>query len=190
MVKNEPTFYLPQGAAMRIPGLQAKTLAVLFLFCTLLFLSGCAAIHGFKEDPRISIADIRIQDVKAMEGVFLVKLRVLNPNEVPLDLHGINCALEINKRHFASGISDSNQSVPAFGTVVVPVEVYASVLDMISSVSDLLHTAGKISSKDKPVPYSLKGTVQVGIHGFKKEVPFESSGELSLKGLTNFGKDA
>jgi LEA14-like dessication related protein len=173
---------------MRIPGLQAKTLGVLYLFCTLLFLSGCAAIYGFKEDPKISIADIRIQDVKAMEGVFLVKLRVLNPNDVPLDLHGINCDLEINKRHFASGIGDSNQSVPAFGTVVIPVEVYASVLDMIASVADLLHTAGK-PSRDKPVPYTLQGTVQVGIHGFKKEVPFKSSGELSFKGLTNPGKD-
>jgi LEA14-like dessication related protein len=165
-------------------GVRAKFPGFLFLFCTLLLLSGCAAMHGFKEDPKISIADIRIQDVKAMEGVFLIKLRILNPNDVPLDLHGINCELEINKRHFASGIGDSNQSVPAFGTAIVPVEVYASVLDMISSVADLIHSAGKKPSKDKPVPYSLQGTVRLGIHGFKKEVPFTSSGELSLKGLT------
>jgi len=169
---------------MCIPGLQAKTLGVLFLFCTLLLLNGCASMYGLKEDPKISIADIRIQDVKAMEGVFLIKLRVLNPNDVPLDLHGINCDLEINKRHFASGIGDSNQSVPAFGTAVIPVEVYASVLDMVASVADLLHSAGKKPSKDNPVPYTLQGTVRVGIHGFKKEVPFKSSGELSLKGLT------
>jgi LEA14-like dessication related protein len=168
---------------MRIPGLQMKIAGVLFFFCSLLLLGGCAKMYGFKEDPKISVADIRIQEVKAMEGIFLIKLRVLNPNEVPLDLHGINCDLEINKRHFASGIGDSNQIVPAFGTAVVPVEVYASVLDMIASVADLLHTAGKISSKDKPVPYTLHGTARIGIHGFKKEVPFKSSGELSLKGL-------
>ena len=169
---------------MRIPGLQSKALGILFLFCTLLLVNGCAAMYGLKEDPKISIADIRIQEVKAMEGVFLIKLRVLNPNDVPLDLHGINCDLEINQRHFASGIGDSNQSVPAFGTAVVPVEVYASVLDMIASVADLLHTAGKAPSKDKPVPYTLQGTARIGIHGFKKEVPFKSSGELSFKGLT------
>lgn len=169
---------------MRIPGLQSKALGVLSLFCALLLLNGCAAMHGLKEDPKISVADIRIQEVKAMEGIFLIKLRVLNPNDVPLDLHGINCNLEINQRHFANGIGDSNQSVPAFGTAVVPVEVYASVLDMVASVADLLHTAGKIPSKDQPLPYTLQGTVRVGIHGFKKEVPFKSSGELSLKGLT------
>lgn len=118
-----------------------------------------------------------------MEGVFLIKLRVLNPNDVPLDIHGVNCELELNQRHFASGIGDGNQSVPAFGTALVPVQVYASVLDVIASVADLLHTVSKIPSKDKPVPYTLKGTVRIGVHGFKKEVPFKSSGELSLKGL-------
>jgi len=169
---------------MRIPGQQCKPLGILFFFCALLLLPGCAKMYGLKEDPKISVADIRIQEVKAMEGIFLIKLRVLNPNEVPLELHGINCDLEINQRHFASGIGDSNQSVPAFGTAVVPVEVYASVLDMIASVADLLHTVGKTPSKDKPVPYTLQGTVRIGIHGFKKEVPFKSSGELSLKGLS------
>lgn len=168
---------------MLFPGLQSKSLGFLLLFCAVLLLNGCAAMHGFKEDPTISIADIRIQDIKAMEGVFLIKLRVLNPNEAPLDIHGINCDLEINKRHFASGIGTGNQSVPAFGTAIVPVEVYASVLDMITSVADMIHTVGKPPAKDEPVPYVLQGTVRVGVHGFKKEVPFKASGELSLKGL-------
>lgn len=169
---------------MRIPGLLAKPLEILSLFTVLFLLNGCAAMYGLKEDPKISLADIRIQDIKAMEGVFLIKLRVLNPNDVPIDLHGVNCDLEINNRHFANGIGDSKQSVPAFGTAVVPVEVYASVLDVITSFADLLHTAGKLPSKDKPVPYSLQGIVRVGIHGFKKEVPFKSSGEFSFNGLT------
>lgn len=171
---------------MFFSGLQSKTFGILSLFCILLFLNGCAGLFGLKEDPKISIADIRIQDVKAMEGIFLIKLRILNPNDVTLDLRGINCDLEINKRHFASGIGDSNQTVPPFGTVIVPVEVYASVLDMISSVADLMHSAGKMPSKDNPLPYTLQGKVRVGIHGFTKEIPFKSSGELSLKGLNKF----
>ncbi len=169
-----------------MPYSQQRLKAFMFplIACVLLFLSGCAALYGLKEDPKISVADIRIQDIRAMEGIFLIKLRVMNPNDVPLDLHGINCTLELNKRHFANGISDSSQTVPAFGSTVVPVEVYASVLDMVASVADLLHTAGKPSTKDKPVPYLLKGVVRIGVHGFKREVPFKSSGELSLKGLT------
>jgi len=168
---------------MRTDGLHAKLIGVVLLFCSLQLLGGCAKMYGFKEEPKISVADIRVQEVKAMEGVFLIKLRVLNPNDVALDIHGINCDLEINGRHFASGIGDSSQTVAAFGTTLVPVEVYASVLDMVASVADLLHAAGKLPSKDKPLPYTLKGTARIGIHGFKKDVPFNSSGELSLKGL-------
>ncbi|MCL2789500.1 MAG: LEA type 2 family protein [Desulfobulbus sp.] len=167
---------------MRIPALYAKPVEVLLIFCSLLLLNGCAKMYGFKEEPKISVADIRIQEVKAMEGVFVITLRVLNPNDIPLDIHGINCDLEINGRHFASGISSSNQTVAAFGTALLPVEVYASVLDMVASVADLLHTAGKLPANDKPVPYTLQGIVRVGIHGFQKDVPFNSSGELSLKG--------
>jgi len=164
-------------------GMQSKFFCVFTLFCVLLGLSGCAGIYGLKENPKISIADIRIQEVKALEGIFLIKLRILNPNDVDLDLHGIDCDLEINNRHFASGVGDSNQTVPAYGSTIVPVEVYASVLDLISSVAELMHSAGKIPSQDAPLPYTLQGTVRVGIHGFSKEIPFKSSGEISLKGL-------
>lgn len=168
---------------MQFSELHAKPLGILMLFCTLLLLGGCAAVYGLKEDPKISIADIRIQDMKAMEGVFLIKLRVLNPNDAALDLRGINCDLAIGGRHLASGIAESGQSVAAYGTQIVPVLVYASVLDMVASLSDLMRNAGAISSNDKPVPYTLQGSVDVGIHGFRKQIPFKSAGELSLKGV-------
>ncbi|MGE4558911.1 MAG: LEA type 2 family protein [Desulfobulbus sp.] len=168
------------------PGLQSKLFGLLSLFCILLSLNGCTGLYGLREDPKISIADIRIQEVKALEGIFLIKLRILNPNDVTLDLHGINCDLEINKRHFASGIGDSNQTVPAYGTAIVPVEVYASVFDMLSSVTGLIHSAGEFPGKENSLPYTLQGTVRVGIHGFSKEIPFKSSGDISLKGINKF----
>lgn len=170
---------------MLIPQLQSKVFGFLFLFSTLLLLSGCAAMSGLREEPKISVADIRIQDIKALEGIFLIKLRVLNPNDVPLDIRAVNCDLEMNGRHFASGIADSQQSVPAHGTEVVPVTVYASVLDILPSVVDLIHTAGSSAAKDKKLPYTLSGTVGVSVRGYQKEIPFKSSGELSLQGLTS-----
>lgn len=169
---------------MHIPKLRSTLFGTLFLLATFLFLGGCATLSGLKEEPKISIADIKIQDVKALEGVFLIKLRVLNPNDVSLDLHAVNCDLEINGRHFASGIADSKLSVPAHGTQLIPVTVYASVLDIVASVVDLMHTADSTVSKGKQLlPYTLRGTVGVSARGFQKEVPFKSAGELSLKGL-------
>ncbi len=168
---------------MHIRALQSNILGFLLFFSTLLLLSGCAGMYGLREEPKISIADIRIQDIQALEGIFLIKLRVLNPNDVPLDLHAINCDLEIGGRHFASGIADSTQKVPAYGTEIIPVTVYASVLDIVASVVDLMHTADGKPSKGKQLPYTLRGTVGVSVHGFEKAIPFKSSGEISLKGL-------
>ncbi len=163
--------------------LPSKISGFLLFLSALLILSGCAAMYGFKEEPKISIADIQIRDIKALEGIFLIKLRVLNPNDVSLDLHAINCDLEIGGRHFASGITNSKQSVPAYGTQIIAVTVYASVLDIVTSVVDLMHTADAPPAKKNQVPYNLKGTIGVSVHGFEKTIPFKSSGELSLKGL-------
>ena len=169
---------------MQVPKLRSSLFSFLFLCSTLLLLSGCAALSGLKEEPKISIADIQIQDVKALEGVFLIKLRVINPNDVPLDLHAVSCELEIDGRHFASGIADSQLSVPARDTQLIPVTVYASVLDIVASAVDLMHTADTTSSaKGKQLPYTLKGTIGVSARGFQREIPFKSTGELSLKGL-------
>lgn len=168
---------------MHIPKSQSILVGYLVLFSSLLFLGGCAAMSGLKEDPKISIADIQIQDIKALEGIFLIKLRVINPNDVPLDLHAVNCDLEIDNRHFASGIADTNLSVPARDTQLIPVTVYASVLDILSSVVDLMHTADTTTSKGKQLAYTLRGTVGVSARGFQKDIPFKSTGELSLKGL-------
>lgn len=168
---------------MHIPPSRSAQFGYCLLCFMLLLLSGCAAMSGLKEDPKISIADIQIQDFKALEGVFLIQLRVINPNDVPLDLHAVNCDLEIDGRHFASGIADSKLSVPARDTQLIPVTVYASVLDMVASVLNLMHTGDATAPKGQQLAYTLRGTVGVSARGFQKEIPFKSSGELSLKGL-------
>lgn len=170
---------------MPVPQLRSKLAGLLVVAALLLSLGGCAALSGLRQEPKISVADVRIQDIKAMEGVFLIKLRVINPNDVPLDIHAVSCDLAMNGRHFASGIADSKESIPARGTQLVPVTVYASVLDILPSVVDLIHTAGSPAAKDKQLPYVLSGTVKVGVGSYEKDFPFQSSGELSLKGLTS-----
>ena len=156
---------------------------ILLLLVAAIALVGCVGLHGLKEDPKVSIADIRVQDVKALESIFLIQLRVLNPNDIPLTLRGVNCDLEVDGRHFASGIADSDQLVPAYGTAIVPVKVYASMLDMVSSVVDLIQSANPSAAKEKSMAYILKGTVGVETRGFDRRIPFTSKGELSLQGI-------
>ncbi|MDX9835229.1 MAG: LEA type 2 family protein [Desulfobulbus sp.] len=169
---------------MHLSRTYSKAALCVTLCCALALLGGCAAMHALKESPRVTVADVRVRDIKTMETILVLELRIQNPNDVAIELYGINCEMEVDGRHFASGIADANQTiVPPFGTTTVPVSVYASVFDMVSSVLDLIQTSENASSRGKPVTYLIKGTVNAGVHGFKKEFPFTSSGELSLKGI-------
>ncbi len=85
---------------------------------TLVMLGGCAGLGKPLETPRISLANIQVQESKGLETAFLVHLRVMNPNDVDLDIRGVDCDLEINDKPFAYGISNTAVTVPAFGSAL------------------------------------------------------------------------
>ncbi|MCI5125155.1 MAG: water stress/hypersensitive response domain-containing protein, partial [Candidatus Electrothrix sp. AR5] len=74
-----------------------------------------------KEDLQIALSDIELQEIKALETIFLLKLRVVNPSDRATEIRSMKCNLKINGEPFASGISDERQGLPPFGTISVPV---------------------------------------------------------------------
>lgn len=143
-----------------------------------LTLAGCAGIGKPLETPRVSISNIQVQESKGMETAFLVQLRVTNPNDVDLDIKGVDCDLEINGKPFAYGISNTPVKVPAFGSETVPVTVYSSVLDIIKSLFGLQHR--------EDLSYQVKGKVRMAGGGFMPStLPFDSQGTVSIKELTS-----
>lgn len=122
-----------------------------------------------------------------METIFLVELRVLNPNDEPLNVEGVTCDLEIDGRHFAAGIANGSHQVPAYGAALVPVTVYASMFDMVASVVNRIQAANT-GQQGQPMDYTLHGKVRLDSGGLQRNVPFESSGSLSLDGLGPNGR--
>jgi LEA14-like dessication related protein len=94
-------------------------------------MSGCAGLGKPIESPRILLSSIQVLERKGLETAFLVYLRVMNPNDMDLDVIGVDCDLEINGKPFAYGISNTPVKVPAFGSETLPVTVYSSVIDII-----------------------------------------------------------
>jgi LEA14-like dessication related protein len=148
---------------------------------SLLLLSACAGLAPSFEKPKVNLADIQVREIKTLETAFLVQLRIMNPNETPLEIQGLSCDVELDGRQFASGLQGEQLTVPPYGTALVPVDVYASVLDMVSSVIGLIQTAGKPDSQLESVNYRLTGRVRVSTGSFSRSIPFESEGELKLK---------
>ncbi|WP_457574493.1 LEA type 2 family protein [Desulfolithobacter sp.] len=145
----------------------------------LLLLAGCAAVQSGLNTPKVSLADLKIEAVRPLETVFLVELRIMNPNTIPLSIAGITCDLEINGRHLASGISNDQIRIPAFGAATVPVTVYASMVDIFSSAFKALQGVNHSTSETKPLRYVLKGKVRLE-ESMNLSIPFSTAGEIPL----------
>lgn len=99
---------------------------MLFAFGVLLN-SGCATLQN-REPIQVIIAGVEPLQGEGMEWRMLVKLRVQNPNDTPLDFNGVSVQMDVQGKRFATGVSDVGGSVPRFGETIVDVPVSISVL--------------------------------------------------------------
>ncbi|MCI5143201.1 MAG: hypothetical protein D3909_16045 [Candidatus Electrothrix sp. ATG1] len=160
---------------------------VLFFCCLPLFLTGCPTTvmqslpWESKDDLQIALSDIELQEIKALETIFLLKLRIINPNDTATEIRSLKCDLKINGEPFASGISDERQGLPPFGTISVPVVVYTSKFAIVGSVIEILQKdVQQYGNKpEEPLNYELTGQLHLGQDG-KEVFPFQVSGKIVL----------
>jgi LEA14-like dessication related protein len=136
----------------------------IWLSLVVLILLGCAGPGKKLEPPRITLANIQVQEIKLLETAFQIEL---------IEIKGLDCQLELNDKQFASGVSNKKIKVPPYDSATIPITVYSSVMDLARGILD--------SSKKEKIKYKLKGRVRLGggLAG-TSVVPFESEGELSL----------
>ena len=150
-------------------------------FLVLFILSGCAGLGKPVQEPQVTLVDMQMLEVKPLEAIFQISLRVMNPNEYPLDLQGLSCDLKIDGKDFATGLGNVPLEIPSFGTGIVPVTVYASTLKMFSSVMRIVQEVDQQRSDMQPLRYELTGKIRMG-GGLNRSVPFHTTGELNLDG--------
>jgi len=109
---------------------------------------------------------------EGLELRMLVKLRIQNPNDVPLDFNGVSVEMDVQGKRFATGVSDAGGSVPRFGEVIVAVPVSISVFrvarQVMGVVTDEYH--GKLAFE---MTGKLAGPAFNSVH-------FKSTGEFTL----------
>jgi LEA14-like dessication related protein len=114
------------------------TLRTLLALLLLLCVAGCAGLGKRPSPPQVALADIRVQEVKLFETVFLVQLRVFNPNDLTLPLEGIEADLELNGRPFARGVGRSKSRIAPYATELVTMEIYSSSMGMVGALFDVM----------------------------------------------------
>ena len=152
--------------------LQTTFMAVL---AASLAIAGCAGVGKQLEPPRVSLANIRVEEVSGLETAFEIQMRVFNANDVDLKVKGIKAELDINGQPFATGVSNAPVEIPSYGTELVTVTVYSSVIKMFKSVYGL--------KGSEELKYRLNGKISVsaGNNMMPTSLPFESEGQVSLK---------
>ena len=133
--------------------------------------AGCASLPH-KDPLQVTVAGIEGLPGEGMEVRMLVKLRVQNPNEAPVNFSGVYVKLEVMDKTFATGVSSETGTVPGFGEAVVAVPVTVSVLRMVRQVVGVLD--GQPVDK---IRYEMSGKLNGGLFGTER---FETKGEFEL----------
>lgn len=143
----------------------------LLLAAAMTLLTACASLPD--RDPlQVTVAGIEPLQGEGMEVRMLVKLRVQNPNDAPVEFTGAYVRIDVLDRTFATGVSDQAGAVPRFGETIVAVPVTVSMLRMVSQVVGMLD--GKPVER---IDYALSGKLKGSLFGTQR---FEARGEFAL----------
>jgi LEA14-like dessication related protein len=147
------------------------TRRVFLLAAALFALGGCATMPN-KDPIQVTVAGMESLPGEGMEIRMLVKLRVQNPNQSPIEYTGAYVKLDVLDKTFASGVSSESGTVPAFGEAVVAVPVTVSVLRMVRQVAGMLD--GQPVEK---ITYEMSGKLNGGLFDTER---FSAKGEFDL----------
>lgn len=144
------------------------------LLMLLLCLGGCAGMPG-REPIQVAVAGLESLPGEGMEARMLLKLRVQNPNDTPIEYDGISLKLEVQGKTFATGVSDARGSIPRFGEGVIEVPMTVSAMSFTFHAFGMMRNGGSIDKLD----YRLSGRLGGSAFGAQS---FASEGQLSLPG--------
>ena len=135
--------------------------------------SACATLQQ-TEPVQVTVAGIESLPGEGLEIRMLVKLRVQNPNDAPVDYDGVYVKLDVQGSTFATGVSDERGSVPRFGESVIGVPVTISTLRVALRAASFLLDGRAAPDK---LTYKLEGKLDGPTFGSTR---FKADGELTL----------
>lgn len=158
-------------AARVLPG--AEYIYWLPLMMALFFLTACAAFSPPQDPPKISLVSFR--DVTADGGMptFEIKLRVLNPNEQPLDIAGISYSVYLRDRELITGVANNIPRIAGYGEGEITMHAGLQLLELVKLLASLGTTASA------PLTYQL--SAKIDFRGLVPTQRIQESGEIRLR---------
>lgn len=152
-----------------------KTKYWLALGCLSLILAGCSGFMTKPETPQLTLAGLNLVGMDLLEQRFTLRLRIQNPNDFELPINAMSYELRVNDKPFASGISNTEITVPGFGSEVIEVDAFSNLAGLVQ------HFSSFQGGEKSTLNYQLLGAMIVGSDNLK--LPFRQSGEIALPAM-------
>ena len=124
-----------------------------------LIMSSCASLpEGLLNAPDISLRKVDVMGLGIDGQTFLLTFDASNSNPLTLPVKHIAYALELDGKHFASGETASEFTIPANGTASFAISVD---LNLLRTAPELLFVVRDGTRRD--IPYTVKGQLGVDI---------------------------
>ncbi len=139
-----------------------------YLALVLVSLAGCAQYKPVD----VFVIGLQPTEGSPLEQRIRIDLRIQNPNDQPIDAHGMQIRLDVNGARLARGVSDATFTIPRLGETTTSIVATTSLFDLAKQIVAL---SGTQSFK-----YVLEGDVYVDSMpgGFGRSVSFHNEGEF------------
>ncbi len=138
-------------------------------------ITGCANLTDMVDfdDPQIELLGLEPMAGSGMEARFLVRLRIVNPNGIPLDIDGMSYDVFLRDNKVLSGVSNEGISIGAYSEGTAELEVAAGMFGSLALLRDLM-----ASPVDGGLPYRLNA--KISRKGLGGAIRVSREGELDL----------
>ena len=136
-----------------------------------LVLAACSAFGPPLERPEVALINVTPLESTIFEQRVETELRIRNPNDVDLDVTGLDVEIDLNGRRLARVLSSSAVKVPRFGEATVKAIASTSTAALLRQVVGLQSTGAQDPT------YAITGYVYLG-GGLRRRVKLEHSGKL------------
>lgn len=133
-----------------------RFLSKLITIISVMLLVGCATLNPNFEKPQVSVSSFKALPGSGMNPSFEIGLRVINPNNIDLNLKGISYSASIEGNQVFSGVANQLPIIPAYGEDEVKLQAQADLFSGLRLFADLL------KPRKTPIGYSLKVKLDVG----------------------------
>jgi LEA14-like dessication related protein len=146
------------------------------LCCACVLLLGACSLLQPRDPLNVTVAGVEPLEGQGLEMRMLVKLRVQNPNDEPIDYRGVALEMDVQGKTFASGVSAESGNVPGFGESVIAVPVTISTMNLVRQALGMMKGAGAGTGSGK-IAYEMKGKLSGAGMGSTR---FSTKGDLEL----------